>query len=133
MVTGRLISIDFHIPHLELLCPWYRKLSSTYIKKLAGMIPCVLSRFLLSCVRVRQKIQLSRIIAIILLKILHTYTNAVTRVLTLFKILRSKRDIFKPRNLSAQEGSNSIIFPSVKHKRSAVTFMTSKEACNVYV
>lgn len=49
-----------------------------------------------------------------------------------FKILRSKRDIFKPRNQSSQEGSNSIIFSSVKHKRSTVTFMT-KEACNVCV
>lgn len=55
------------------------------------------------------------------------------RVLTLFKILRSKRSTCKPRNQSAQEGSNSIIFPSVKHKRSTVTFMTNKEACNVYV
>lgn len=34
------------------------------------------------------------------------------RVLTLFKIPRSKRGIFKLRNQSAQEGSNSIIFPS---------------------
>lgn len=63
---------------------------------------------------------------------MQAYTNAAMRVLTLFKILRSKRDIFRPRNQSAQEGSNSIIFPSVKHKRSTVTFMT-KEASNVCV
>lgn len=60
---------------------------------------------------------------------MEAYINAVMGVPTLFKILRSKRDIWRPRNQSAQERSNSVIFLSVKHKRSITTFITS----NVYV
>lgn len=53
--------------------------------------------------------------------------NTEMRVPTLFKIVRSKTDICRPSNKSAQERSNGIIFLSVKHKKPIITFNSPRQ------